>query len=240
MRVDHVVVAVPARDEEELLGRCLDGVAAAVTHLRELRPGTGTTVVVALDRCVDGSARAATRPGVEAVGVDLGAVGPARRAAVEVGLARAAASGVPPRHTWLAGTDADCVVPEDWLVQQLALAEAGADLVVGTVVPDDVVDPGVLRAWRARHELHEGHRHVHGANLGVRADAYLAVGGFPPLPVHEDVGLVEAVRATGRPWVATDRARVRTSARTTSRVDGGFATYLAELTSAEAGRLVLP
>ncbi|QIM21880.1 glycosyltransferase [Phycicoccus sp. HDW14] len=240
MRVAHVVVAVPARDEEELLGPCLDSVVAAVARLRSVRPDVGATVVVALDRCVDGSARAADRPGVESVAVDLGAVGPARRAAVEVGLDRALAAGATTAGTWLAGTDADCVVPEGWLLRQLALADDGADLVVGTVVPDDLVDPRVLRAWRARHALHEGHRHVHGANLGVRADAYLAVGGFPPLPVHEDVALVEAVRATGRRWVATDRARVRTSARTTSRVDGGFASYLAALADPDPTRVAVP
>ena len=64
----------------------------------------------------------------------------------------------------------------------------------------------------------------------MRADAYLAVGGFAPEPLHEDVLLVEAVRATGRPWVATDTIRVATSARRTGRVaDGGFAGYLRRL-----------
>ncbi|MBM6401564.1 glycosyltransferase [Phycicoccus sonneratiae] len=239
MRPDHVVVTVPARDEEELLGRCLDSVLTAVTTLHPAHPTVRVSVVVALDRCVDGSASVATRAGVEVVHVDVGAVGAARRAAVAAGLARARASGSPTHRTWLAGTDADCVVPTHWLLRQLELAAAGADLVVGTVVPDEVVDPRVLRAWWARHELHEGHRHVHGANLGVRADAYLEVGGFPPLPVHEDVALVEAVRATGRRWVGTDGTRVRTSARTESRVDGGFASYLARLVPAE-GQGVAP
>ena len=94
-----------------------------------------------------------------------------------------------------------------------------------------MADPRVLGAWLERHELREGHGHVHGANLGVRADAYLAVGGFAPLAVHEDVGLVARLRDAGHPWVATDRCRVRTSGRTESRVDGGFATFLAGLTA---------
>lgn len=232
MRVDHVVVAVPVRDEELLLGRCLDSVVGAVAALHEARPGLATTVVLALDRCVDRSAEVAARPGVVLVEADLGSVGRARSVAVARGLAAVAATGAPTAATWVANTDADCAVPQDWLVQHVHLAEAGADLVVGTVVPDHVADPRVLRAWRARHELREGHRHVHGANLGVRATAYLEVGGFAPLPVHEDVALVEAVRAGGRPWVATDRGRVRTSARATSRVEGGFAAFLADLASA--------
>jgi RNA polymerase sigma-70 factor (ECF subfamily) len=40
---------------------------------------------------------------------------------------------------------------------------------------------------------------VHGANLGIRASAYLAAGGFPPLPTAEDHALLAAaIRAD--PW----------------------------------------
>ncbi len=70
---------------------------------------------------------------------------------------------------------------------------------------------------------------MHGANLGVRASAYREAGGFAPLALHEDVDLVARVKASGRPWVASDRVRVSTSGRTTGRVIGGFATFLAGL-----------
>ena len=50
----------------------------------------------------------------------------------------------------------------------------------------------------------DGHEHVHGANLGFTLAAYRAVGGFPHLPVHEDVELVRALRRLGRP---VDRRR---------------------------------
>lgn len=234
MRLRHVVVTVPARDEERLLGSCLASVATARRELARARPDVTTSAVVVLDRCVDGSAAVAAAAGVEVVRVDLGAVGAARAAGAEAATRAARAAGVPPAATWLATTDADCVVPRHWLVGHVALAEAGCDLVVGTVSPDDTLDPVVLAAWRARHVLEEGHPHVHGANLGVRADAYAAVGGFPPVGLHEDVALVEAVRASGRPWVSTDRVRVRTSARTVGRLRGGFAGYLAAL-GAEVG-----
>ena len=36
------------------------------------------------------------------------------------------------------------------------------------------------------------HPHVHGANLGFRASAYLRAGGFPALPTAEDHALVAA------------------------------------------------
>ena len=238
-RVRHVVVAVPARNEERLLGTCLDSVLTAVARLQRHRPGTTAEVVVALDGCVDGSAEVAGRRPVTVLHEDAGAVGPARRAAVTAGLA-ALAVGDGWEQTWIANTDADCEVPPHWLVDQVALADEGADLVVGTVSPVDVADPRVLGAWLERHELREGHGHVHGANLGVRADAYLAVGGFAPLAVHEDVGLVTRLRDAGHPWVATDRCRVRTSGRTESRVDGGFATFLAGLTAPGGGSALEP
>lgn len=228
-RIEHVVVAVPARDEERLVGACLGSVEVAAGRLLAARPDVTFEVVVALDRCVDGTAAVAARHPATLLATDAGCVGVARREAVAAGLSTTRARAAGPAATWVANTDADCAVPPGWLTRQVAMADAGTDLVVGTVVPVDVVDPAVLLAWRARHRLREGHGHVHGANLGVRAAAYLDVGGFPAVGLHEDVGLVTRVRDAGRPWVATDRVRVRTSGRSSSRVRGGFATFLAAL-----------
>jgi hypothetical protein len=69
----------------------------------------------------------------------------------------------------------------------LADAQSGAHLVLGTVIPDDGLLPAVHRAWLHRHQLREGHPHVHGANLGIRADSSLALGGWPQWPAGEDV-----------------------------------------------------
>ena len=230
--VRHVVVAVPARDEEAVVGACLASVRRAVRHLAGGRPRVSVEVVVALDRCRDATADVVARHGVAAVRCDAGCVGTARASAVDAGLARVRAAGGTETTTWVASTDADGVVPPDWLHGQLALAESGVDLVVGTVEPGDGCEPARTAAWHARHVLAEHHGYVHGANLGVRADAYGEVGGFAPLPLHEDVALVAAVRALGRPWVATDTVRVRTSGRTVGRADGGFASYLAGLPTA--------
>ena len=224
----RVAVVVPARDEEELLPACLDSIDAARAALWSRRPDVEVVVVVVLDRCADGTAGVvAARRHVRGVWSDTGAVGAARAAGVAVAL-----QDVPEDSrsaTWIACTDADTTVPGHWLWRQVQLADAGVDLVTGTVVPTDLPG-GLFGRWRARHVLGEGHPHVHGANLGVRADAYVAVGGFPAEPVHEDVLLVEAVRASGRPWVATDTTRVATSSRRTGRVGGaGFAGYLRRL-----------
>ena len=72
----------------------------------------------------------------------------------------------------------------------------------------------------------DGHLHVHGANLGMVAEAYVAAGGVPPLALAEDHALVAALRARGSRLVATGRIPVVTSGRRESRTVGGFADHL--------------
>ena len=76
-------------------------------------------------------------------------------------------------------------------------------------------------AWRATRVPGRPNGHVHGANLGVRADAYLRAGGFPDRPAHEDVDLVAALVASGARVVATDACDVLTSGRLVGRAPGG-------------------
>lgn len=223
MRIDRIVVAVPARDEEDLLPASLaavDRAAAAVTHA----DGVTVDVVVALDGCRDSSAEVAHASGALTVTLPGLGVGAARHAAVCRGL-----EGSTLEATWVANTDADTLVPEDWLTTQLSLAHSGVDVIVGTVEPVGEADPRVVAAWHERHRLVEGHEHVHGANLGIRASTYAAVGGFRPLALHEDVDLIARARAAGAVVVATDSTRVRTSDRTGARVEDGFGGYVRAL-----------
>lgn len=220
-----VVVVVPAHDEEELLGRCLRSLAAAGAALREACPLLRTTTLVVLDSCSDDTAAVVTRHGVAALAVTARSVGTARREGVRAAVA--ALGPLPPAAVWIASTDADTVVPTDWLVQQVAAADTGVGLVVGAVVPDERdLDPTTYAAWHLRHGP-TAPVAVHGANLGVRLAAYDAVGGFPPVAEHEDVLLVEALRARGVPEASGLPAV--TSGRRYGRVGRGFAGYLRDL-----------
>lgn len=228
--ISHVVVAIPARNEEDLLAACLDSVNHAVSTVYRTRPQLFVEIVVALDHCTDRSGEVARGRGVVAIDIDLAGVGPARDAAIRTGLRLL--DHPRPQDTWLACTDADTIVPSTWLTRQFMWADDGMDLVLGTVHPDSLTDPATCRIWRDRHHLAEGHGHIHGANLGVRAQRWLQVGGFGVRSRNEDIALAAAIQARTPHWVSTDSTRVLTSGRTTGRVTGGFADYLKDIAGA--------
>lgn len=223
MNIDHVLVAIPARNEADVLASCLKAVRQACEQLQRERPVTVQTVV-ALDHCTDSSETIARRAGVTCVIPIRRGVGAARRAAVLAGLA----VGTDTARVWIANTDADTRAPQHWLARQIALADAGHDLVLGTVEPEGLPAP-LMASWSARHDLAEGHSHVHGANLGIRGSTYEEIGGFANLRLHEDADLVSRARSRGARVIATDVVRVRTSGRRRGRAVGGFADYLAAL-----------
>ncbi|MFG2833250.1 hypothetical protein ACGFWI_38470 [Streptomyces sp. NPDC048434] len=80
------------------------------------------------------------------------------------------------------------------------------------------------------------HPHVHGANLGVAAEVYQEVGGFPALPIGEDHALVSALERNGHRVLRTPHCPVETSSRLRPRAVGGFGAHLAQL-AAEVGAM---
>jgi glycosyltransferase involved in cell wall biosynthesis len=234
-RIDEVIVAVPARNEQQRIAesiRCIVAAAQAVDQR------IATTVSVATDSCTDGTAEvlaamADSRSDIRVVSGSWNSAGGARRAAVENGL-RLSGSGSPRtlQRTWIATTDADSCVPVDWLSSQLRFAESGYDAVAGTVQLNDDDDCTFeLRDLFARNyvvdDLGEMHTHVHGANLGIRASAYISAGGFPAVETSEDRFLWnEIVRLKYRVVSPVD-LKVATSGRLKGRVVGGFADAMA-------------
>lgn len=225
-RPTAVAIVIPVRDEEVLLPACLDAVGEAVRALHDEHPDIRTRVIVVLDACSDRSAQVVEgRPEVTTVVTQAGNVGIAR--ALGVSAAGDWATSFGTSRLWLATTDGDSVVPRHWLLAQVRLAGEGCALVVGSVQPHPGdLTPEELARWHARHSSADGHEHVHGANLGFTWDAYESVGGFAPIPTHEDVEIVGAMRRAGVAWIASGRLAVTTSGRRTGRAPGGFADYL--------------
>ena len=222
-------IVIPAHNEQEALEGCLIAAQAAAACPR--LGGEQVELLVVLDACTDHSGAIARRLGAGTLAVQVRNVGAARSAGADALLARGA--------RWLAFTDADTEVSPGWLADQLSLR---ADVVCGTVGVDDwsphAENAGLLQAhFRLTYHDRDGHRHVHGANLGVAADAYRRVGGFDHLACSEDVALVKALEASGANIAWSALPRVNTSARRQARCIGGFADALK---GAVAQRLASP
>jgi hypothetical protein len=152
---------------------------------------------------------------------------------------RAMLAGHPAAGIWLLSTDADTTVAPDWATQHLRLARHGTHTVAGLA---ELADPQALppivaeryEAIRAAQRRPDGHGNVYAANLGVRADAYQAVGGFAPMASGEDQDLWHRLgRAGYRQRYATE-PMVTTSSRRQGRAPGGVADLLAGLHADDA------
>lgn len=221
-------VVIPAHNEGERIGAALEAALHAAAHPALLGETVGVAVV--LDSCSDSTEAVVARYPVARLALDARNVGIARARGAEL-LIEAGAR-------WLAFTDADTRVSADWLVKQLA---ENADAVCGSIGVDDWgvygLEGSAVQAHFASHYVDaDGHRHIHGANLGVSTEAYRRVGGFQPLACSEDVALVEALQMAGARIAWSAGPRVTTSARTDARARGGFGdTILAMVASLAAG-----
>ncbi len=213
-----IAVIVPAHNEEDQITTCLIAlrVAAQCPRLR----GEQTVLMVVLDACTDRTRSIARRMGATTIALSYRNVGAARALGAELALAAGA--------RWLAFTDADTQVAPDWISAQLAQRK---DAVCGTVAVRDWGAYGeTMRAhYDATYTDADGHRHIHGANLGISAKAYQQAGGFQALESSEDVALVDSLRASGASIAWSAAPRVFTSARRVFRAPGDFGATLARI-----------
>ena len=232
--IEAVAIAVPAHNEETLLPACLRALRRAASPL-----SLPVHLLVVADACTDQTVAAARAGGARVTAVEARSVGAARAAGMAE-LIRLTAD-TRPAAVWLATTDADTVVPPDWLRRQLRYASQGWDVVLGTVsVADwDGHPPHVPATFEARYEFGGGpHPHVHGANLGIRASAYLTSGGFRSLRTAEDHALLAAVTQAGCAVLQASDITVQTSGRRQARAPEGFSHLLRTL--AEQGGVSRP
>ena len=218
-------VVIPAHDEEALLPACLAALRRTASALH-----VPVQLLVIADRCGDRTAEVARAGGARVISIGARRVGAARAAGMTELLRLT--SGTDPSAIWLATTDADTVVPPGWLRRQLEYANAGWDVVLGTVTVADWngYPPHVPAAFEERYAFGSGpHPHVHGANLGIRASAYLAAGGFRPLRTAEDHALLAAATEAGCRVVQAGDITVETSGRRLARAPRGFSSLLRNL-----------
>lgn len=140
----QIMVAIPARNEARTIAACIESIDTA-----SQRVDVAVLVVVAADSCTDSTA--STARSVPVIGCDVeviegrwGRAGAARADAVGHGLAMLPAD----RPSWIANTDADCVVPATWLETQIVLA-AHVEA-IGGIVQLDPESTGVALPLRSR------------------------------------------------------------------------------------------
>ncbi|WP_428332826.1 glycosyltransferase [Novosphingobium sp.] len=236
-------IAIPAHDEADRIGACLTAIAGQ----RDIEPEDGTVLVLA-NNCSDDTARIAR--GFAHVDViehrfdpGAGSAGAARRLAMAQARELVRDDGV------LLTTDADTVPDPDWVATMLAaFSDNRVDLVAGRVSanwdemqhhPAMALEIGALE-WRycnllpliedaidpLPHNPAPRHAQQCGANIGIRAGMFDAIGGVPDVAVGEDRALIEAVLSRDGGVRHATAPHVVASARIDGRAQGGMATAL--------------
>jgi cellulose synthase/poly-beta-1,6-N-acetylglucosamine synthase-like glycosyltransferase len=218
-------IVVPAQNEEASIEQCIRSIRCSceTAQLHEY------WIVIVADSCTDDTLPRARRA-VEGIGevleCDAKSAGSARRLGVDAALAHFNDKDL--RKIWLANTDADTLVPRDWITVQLKLADAGIAAVAGIVKLDEGGSPAAHELYHATYLTRPDgtHGHVHGANLALRADAYVDAGGWAHRALAEDHCLWSRLKRRGWRLSSPVSSVVVTSARLIGRARGGFADTL--------------
>ena len=230
-------VVVPARDEEDLVGACLE----ALADQAGIAPDEYEVLLV-LDRCTDGTERrarevAAAHPEMRLYALEGPGAGSgrARRVGMEAACRRLLAVRGP--DGLICSTDADTTVAPDWLAAQLEAVKQGAEAIGGRIDLADVgtLPAGVLR-WhtensRLRHQRllsdpnrtgRKEHWQFSGASMALTTGSYKKVGGLRSMEALEDEHLEEVLSENGVPIERLLSVRVTTSPRLKGRASRGL------------------
>lgn len=233
------VVAIPAWNEAERIAACLSALGNQVRPL--------TAGVLLANNCIDGTetiAQNVTLPfrlAIRRVALppDQAHAGMARHLAMRHAAELAGPDGI------VLTTDADAIVPPDWVALNLDAVAAGSDAVCGRAVIDPheaTLIPAHLHADDALEcqyadlldaiaealcpdpaDPSPRHTEASGASLAVTVAAFNRVGGVPLVPTGEDRALVAALARIDAPIRHDPAIRVTVSGRIEGRAPGGMA-----------------
>lgn len=235
------IVAIPAKDEAERIGDCLTALSDqqhcpdAVVLLVNNSSDRTEAIARGLARRLRYRLEVMTRdlpPGMANAGC-------ARRLAMQRAAELAGPGGI------LLTSDADTIVPPDWVRRNLAALGHGADVVCGRVevdpreaalIPahlheDDARECALIAmlddiAWTLDPEFHDPpprHTEASGASLAVSVAAFGRVGGIPAIPFGEDRAFVASLWRMDARVRHDPGIRVVVSGRIAGRAEGGMA-----------------
>ncbi len=250
----QVVIAIPARDEEERIEACLAALAAQTAD-------ASFAVLLLANNCSDRTVELARGFGANAPFdlhiYDMRLMGAAAHAGMARRLAMNAASHLLDDEGVILSTDADSRVDPHWVHENLRELREGADIICGVICPD-MAEGALLPSYVHERGLNEfvyerkateletiidplpwdswpRHRMETGASLGLRAGLYVEVGGVPDIQPAEDRALVALARRHGGTVRHSFAPQVITSCRLDGRARGGWADDLAERVRNPAG-----
>lgn len=243
-----MVVAIPAKNEEDHIERCLAalavqqgtdlatlGVVLLVNNSDDATAARAKALAAHLPYCL--VVLETSLPG------SLAHAGNARRLAMD--LAAAWLCPKAPASSLIFTTDADSQVAPDWLRATRRAIALGADAVAGAVMLDPADEAALTPQLRERgrreaayetvlieidslldpigHDPWPRHDTASGASLAVTLEAYRGIGGLPPVPLGEDRALARALFLGGWRLRHDLDVRVVTSGRLVGRAAGGAA-----------------
>lgn len=239
--VHPYTVAIPARDEADLIG-------AALGALAEQEDAPPFAVVLLLNNCVDATAsvvaQIAPRLPYPLHVFDISLEGRYANAAWARRLATSAASQLTHPSGVVLTTDADSRADKRWLASTVDCLDRGADVVCGFVSPDFGDAPPLsfdaLRIGALEFEYSQliseissqivpdesdpwpNHMIETGANLAIRTRALFELGGVPHVCPGEDQELVAHAKRAGFKVRHAFAPAVVTSSRIRGRAEGGW------------------
>jgi len=237
--VSKIVIAVPVKNEEERITRCLDA------FLGQSQPAD--QIILLLNNCTDNTAATcaayARRSGsIQIIACELPAsvasAGEARRLALNAA-AMTRGAGV------ILTTDADAAVPPSWVEDNLRWISAGAELVCGQAVIDAQEARLIPDRLHADHQAETDclarndqidalinrdpidvwprHQQNSGASIAMTLDILRRSGGPPRVAASEDRALIERARRVDGRIRHAPEIFVTVSGRLEGRATGGMA-----------------
>ena len=215
----NIGVVIPAFNEEAYLDKCLAALLEAQHSCKT--QNIQIQILVVLDNCSDQSIDIVQARQIDYLECNFKCVGKAR----DLGVRHFIEQGI---H-WVACTDADSEVTQDWFIQQCL--HQPTDAICGVVQINNwhTLSEQVKHDYLLHYQDKMQHHHIHGANLCFSSQAYLLAGGFNPIECHEDVGLIEKMQALGLNISWSNKLRVFTSARLVGKAPQGFSSFLLNL-----------
>jgi hypothetical protein len=252
----RAVVIVPARNEEASIAATLDALDAQVDLEGAPLDRASFEILLLLNNCTDATAAVTSKWRADHPQTRLHVaertlapheafVGTARRLLMDTAWRRLSGR---PGVRGILSTDSDTQVGADWVAQNLAVLERGADAVGGVIAlmkGELQALPAPVRRAYLRDRRYQGlvaqledrldpqdgdpwprHLNHFGASLACTPEIYACAGGMPAVTPLEDVAFVGQLRRVGARLRHHPEVKVYTSSRLHGRVEVGLSGQL--------------